>query len=97
MAGCAPELISHLAKETGTAPSRETMPTYAADQLRATLDRGLDTAEARGRVDHPERGAHRVRCPGAARDLDEGPRFPLCHPDNLAARFVYRRYGTEIR
>jgi hypothetical protein len=29
-------LISHLAKETGTAPSRETMPTYAADQLRAT-------------------------------------------------------------
>jgi hypothetical protein len=29
-------LISHLAQETGTAPSRETMPTYAADQLRAT-------------------------------------------------------------
>jgi hypothetical protein len=29
-------LISHLAKETGTEPSRETMPTYAADHLRAT-------------------------------------------------------------
>jgi hypothetical protein len=29
-------LISHLAQETGTAPSRETMPTYAAEQLRAT-------------------------------------------------------------
>jgi hypothetical protein len=29
-------LISHLAQETGTEPSRETMPTYAADQLRAT-------------------------------------------------------------
>jgi hypothetical protein len=29
-------LISHLAQETGTAPTRETMPTYAAEQLRAT-------------------------------------------------------------
>jgi hypothetical protein len=29
-------LISHLARETGTEPSRETMPTFAADQLRAT-------------------------------------------------------------
>jgi hypothetical protein len=29
-------LISHLVKETGTAPSRETIPTYTADQLRAT-------------------------------------------------------------
>jgi hypothetical protein len=29
-------LISHLAKETGTAPDKATMPTYAADQLRAT-------------------------------------------------------------
>jgi hypothetical protein len=29
-------LISHLASETGTAPTRETMPTYAAEQLRAT-------------------------------------------------------------
>jgi hypothetical protein len=29
-------LISHLARETGTAPTRETMPTYAAEQLRAT-------------------------------------------------------------
>ena len=29
-------LISHLAQETGTVPTRETMPTYAADQLRAT-------------------------------------------------------------
>jgi hypothetical protein len=29
-------LISHLTQETGVAPSRETMPTYAADQLRAT-------------------------------------------------------------
>jgi hypothetical protein len=29
-------LISHLAQQTGTAPSRETMPTYAAEQLRAT-------------------------------------------------------------
>jgi hypothetical protein len=29
-------LISHLANKTGVAPSRETMPTYAADQLRAT-------------------------------------------------------------
>lgn len=29
-------LISHLAQTTGIEPSRETMPTYAADQLRAT-------------------------------------------------------------
>jgi hypothetical protein len=29
-------LISHLANETGVAPTRETMPTYAAEQLRAT-------------------------------------------------------------
>jgi hypothetical protein len=29
-------LISHLVKETGIAPDRETMPTYAAEQLRAT-------------------------------------------------------------
>jgi hypothetical protein len=33
-------LISHLAAETGTTPNVETMPTYAADQLRAT---GHDT------------------------------------------------------
>jgi hypothetical protein len=29
-------LVSYLATETGTTPTRETMPTYAADQLRAT-------------------------------------------------------------
>ena len=29
-------LMSHLAQETGTQPSRETIPTYVADQLRAT-------------------------------------------------------------
>jgi hypothetical protein len=29
-------LLSHLAQETGTQPSRETIPTYVADQLRAT-------------------------------------------------------------
>jgi hypothetical protein len=29
-------LVSYLATETGTPPTRETMPTYAADQLRAT-------------------------------------------------------------
>jgi hypothetical protein len=29
-------LVSHLAAETGTVPTRETMPTYSAEQLRAT-------------------------------------------------------------
>ena len=29
-------LVSHLANETGTEPNRDTMPTYVADQLRAT-------------------------------------------------------------